>query len=207
MHERNLPLHKCTRCSFTSVRKGQVQRHQLSHSSLVYSCPKCKYQTSNSHYLYKHYRLKHNMTMKKDSTTRSVLSCMYCDYKTDRPLYYKRHMKCHVQKDPEKGDSLVPDYNCTMCSYRTQRKEHFVRHMNNVHMDRRPYLCDHCGKAFKRRDALKQHHLVHEDVNTRIYPFRCNVCMKGFRSQVSLSLVRCHKHLSFSSSSLGSCQI
>ena len=56
--------------------------------------------------------------------------------------------------------------------------------MNNVHMDRRPYLCDHCGKAFKRRDALKQHRLVHEDVNTRIYPFTCHICMKGFRSQV-----------------------
>jgi hypothetical protein len=34
---------------------------------------------------------------------------------------------------------------------------HYARHVRDVHRQWRPYLCDLCGKAFKRPDALKQH--------------------------------------------------
>ena len=50
---------------------------------------------------------------------------------------------------------------CDQCDYRTSRKMHFLRHVKDVHRQWRPYLCHHCGKAFKRRDALKQHSTLH----------------------------------------------
>ena len=40
----------------------------------------------------------------------------------------------------------------------------------------RPFVCQHCGKAFRREDKLKDHTRIH----TNNYPFRCETCGKGF---------------------------
>jgi hypothetical protein len=73
------------------------------------------------------------------------------------------------------------------CSYKTGRKEHYIRHVNNVHNNKRPYLCDHCGKAFKRPDALKQHRVTHVELDPSLGAFRCPVCGKCCRSQAQLT--------------------
>lgn len=73
------------------------------------------------------------------------------------------------------------------CSYKTGRKEHYIRHVNNVHNNKRPYLCDHCGKAFKRPDALKQHRVTHVELDPSLGAFRCPVCGKCCRAQAQLT--------------------
>lgn len=76
------------------------------------------------------------------------------------------------------------------CPYKTTRKEHYLRHVNNVHQNRRPYLCDFCGKAFKRPDALKQHGITHAEVDPTVAVFRCSFCNKGCRSQVYYFVIK-----------------
>lgn len=39
----------------------------------------------------------------------------------------------------------------------------------------KPYVCEHCGKDFFDRCALKSHSLVHLDIR----PFKCDICPKS----------------------------
>lgn len=78
-------------------------------------------------------------------------------------------------------------HQCEQCCYKTHRKEHFVRHVNNVHGNKRPFLCHLCGKAFKRGDALLQHYQTHPEIGpSENSNYKCNICQKAFRSQCHL---------------------
>ncbi|XP_034024388.1 PR domain zinc finger protein 10 [Thalassophryne amazonica] len=47
----------------------------------------------------------------------------------------------------------------------------------------RPFKCTHCGKAFREKDKLDQHLLVH---SREAYAFSCHMCGKGFSSDSAL---------------------
>ena len=66
---------------------------------------------------------------------------------------------------------------------------HFLRHVKDVHRQWRPYLCHHCGKAFKRPDALKQHSVLHAAPgapDSKLAHFQCRPCGKICRSRAHL---------------------
>ena len=186
IHKKGLPLLKCTQCDYTTLRTTHLRRHEMEHSTEFYNCPICKYKSDSKKLLARHYRVKHTGSQSGPPLSgHAVYSCEICEYKTTRMAQFQRHAKCHADVSSEgTSDKLIKSYICSLCPYKTTRKEHFLRHNNNVHSERRPYLCDLCGKAFKRRDALKTHWLIHKDKSTRTYPFRCGTCQKGFRCQV-----------------------
>lgn len=81
--------------------------------------------------------------------------------------------------------------SCSMCEKNFRSRMHLQRHIRDVHgPEIRPHLCDTCGKAFKRTDALQQHKLVHISKSARSLPYKCSICDKGFRSQVSRTNVQ-----------------
>ena len=182
IHEKDPPLLHCNKCNFTTIRLSHLRRHEMTHvdSQEVYSCPKCKYKTTNPKLLARHLRIKHHQEANKESLP--LLSCEHCDYKTTKPAMLNRHLKCHTDINNE---GLVSTYRCELCPYTTSRREHFLRHFANVHTGQRPYMCEVCGKSFKRTDALRQHRLVHVEQSSRNYQFECSYCQKTFRSKVS----------------------
>ncbi|XP_014666665.1 PREDICTED: uncharacterized protein LOC106808451 [Priapulus caudatus] len=180
IHEKVKTIHRCALCSFTTLRLGHLRRHELEHSQRVYFCDYCKYGTDDLKLLQRHVKFRHEQRAEEAEPSR-VLQCKSCDYKTLKPYHYQRHMRVHA----DGGRNRM--FQCGVCEYKTSRKEHYTRHTNNVHTSRRPFLCDLCGKAFKRADALRQHKGTHMQTEEREFPFHCHMCEKGFRSQAHLS--------------------
>lgn len=184
LHKKNVDVHSCNECSFTSTRLSHLQRHKVTHSQSLLSCQICKYKTDNSRFLVRHIQIKHQQPKPKKTL---VQNCSICNYETDSAHLFKRHLRQH----PEVSDQLKTNapknvsFSCELCAYVTKRKEHFLRHCNDVHNNVRPYLCDHCGSSFKRKDALAQHKTTHLDRSLRVFRFHCQECSKGFLSQVS----------------------
>lgn len=180
LHERDVPILRCSQCSFSTTRKNHLTRHEMQHKSTVCRCelPGCEYRTDNARLLRRHTALH---LMGGVTKTRPHLACPIsnCTYRTHRAHLLRRHLVRHTAID---GSALVERYLCSACPYETRRREHYLRHVNAVHSEQCPYLCDHCGRGFKRKDSLAQHGFVHQERSNRLYQFECQTCNARFRS-------------------------
>ncbi|KAF8789273.1 zinc finger protein 13-like isoform X2 [Argiope bruennichi] len=154
--------------SKTHVRLPCKARNHDSVSGYKHFCELCSFKTKRSSHFLKH------MTVHE-----KVLSCPHCSYQTTKQHYYDRHQRLHCSKR-----GFI--HQCEQCCYKTHRREHYVRHVTSVHGEQRPYLCHVCGKAFKRGDALQQHHQTHSEVQSENANYKCSICEKQFRSQSHL---------------------
>ncbi|GBM52849.1 Zinc finger protein 205 [Araneus ventricosus] len=154
--------------SKTHVRLPCKARNHDSVSGYKHFCELCSFKTKRSSHFLKH------MTVHE-----KILSCPHCSYQTTKQHYYDRHQRLHCSKR-----TFI--HQCEQCCYKTHRREHYVRHVTSVHGDQRPYLCHICGKAFKRGDALQQHHQTHSEVQSENANYKCSICEKQFRSQSHL---------------------
>ncbi|XP_037510237.1 zinc finger protein 623 isoform X2 [Rhipicephalus sanguineus] len=188
IHEKVTTLHSCDKCSFTTMRLGHLRRHASTHSNHLHRCTHCSYTTDDQKLLLRHNRMRHYRTKRSRQAPAKPMECPHCNYRTTRPLLLARHRQRHAG-DSGTLQSSAPLHQCTQCGYQTHRKEHLVRHRANVHGGARPFLCHRCGKAFKRADALRQHHLTHAGPNEGAPPasFACPQCHKVFRTHSHLS--------------------
>uniref|UniRef100_A0A131YLJ2 Zinc finger protein n=1 Tax=Rhipicephalus appendiculatus TaxID=34631 RepID=A0A131YLJ2_RHIAP len=188
IHEKVTTLHSCDKCSFTTMRLGHLRRHASTHSNHLHRCTHCSYTTDDQKLLLRHNRMRHYRTKRSRQAPAKPMECPHCNYRTTRPLLLARHRQRHAG-DSGTLQSSAPLHQCTQCGYQTHRKEHLVRHRANVHGGARPFLCHRCGKAFKRADALRQHHLTHAGPNEGAPPasFPCPQCHKVFRTHSHLS--------------------
>lgn len=189
IHEKVKTLHNCDKCAFTTLRLGHLRRHEATHSNLLHHCSHCSYATDDQKLLLRHNRMRHYCVKRPRVAPAKPMECPHCSYRTTRPLLLARHRQRHS------GDSATaqgPLHQCAQCGYQTHRKEHLVRHRTNVHGGARPFLCHRCGKAFKRADALRQHHLTHgtnsqEADGMPRASFPCTQCHKEFRTHSHLT--------------------
>nr|XP_045617869.1 uncharacterized protein LOC123770247 isoform X2 [Procambarus clarkii] len=186
LHDKGLALYQCNECNFVSIRASHLRRHRMSHAQQVLNCHLCAYTCDDQKLLSKHTRVKHKKA-KQPKPIGSVFECDECEYKTSWHNAFQRHRRTH---SPSK---MIVMHTCPQCPYKTVRREHFLRHIENVHQNYRPFLCDICGKAFKRQDALKQHYVSHyqklaEGSSGQVgpYGFVCHICQKICRSAAYL---------------------
>ncbi|GFR98374.1 zinc finger protein [Elysia marginata] len=146
-----------------------------------FSCTHCSFTTQRQSHLLIH------MRCHKDGSEKTY-HCKKCDFVSMSLSYLKRHEMKHKEnlyRLENTRNKMV--YSCPECKRTLRSKMHLHRHMRDVHgPDIRPYLCDMCGKAFKRTDALKQHKALHESKANRILPHKCSTCGKAFRSLAHL---------------------
>jgi len=185
LHARGVPVLQCSECSYRTTRSNHLTRHRLhQHTKTCVPCSisGCTYVASSNQLLQKHLSSRHS------SATSSPFSCPVsgCTYTALTETRLLRHKARHRVLEGESSDAdLVERYRCTKCSYETTQREHFRRHVDSVHNNLRPFLCDICGRRFKRRDVLLHHSLIHSDrSNTRFNAHKCTVCHRTFRSKV-----------------------
>ncbi|XP_013096125.2 zinc finger protein 267-like [Biomphalaria glabrata] len=169
--------YSCGHCEFVSISLPMLKRHELKHKQNLFRCEICGvYTTDSQKLLHRHMRLKHST----DQTLEEKLACQQCTFTCLRPEEMAQHQAGH--------DRLSQATNsCSMCEKNFRSRMHLQRHIRDVHgPEIRPHLCDTCGKAFKRTDALQQHKLVHISKSARSLPYKCSICDKGFRSQAHL---------------------
>ncbi|XP_074658636.1 zinc finger protein 711-like [Tubulanus polymorphus] len=185
IHEKNpdCSFYGCDHCSFVTLRLGHLRRHEAKHSAVQYQCQKCKYSTDSEKLLHRHMRQKHSSADKRQKMT---FSCPKCTYTTKTQPLLIRHLNVHLNPRVDMEPELIQSYRCEHCDYVTIKKEHFCRHML-CHSEKRPYLCDLCGAAFKRQDTLRQHKVSHLDREVRNYQHVCPHCEKTFRSTAHLA--------------------
>ncbi|KAF1964576.1 hypothetical protein BU23DRAFT_54095 [Bimuria novae-zelandiae CBS 107.79] len=76
--------------------------------------------------------------------------CDICNTGFVRAYNKKTHMARH---NPNRAKEHFCDYDCDM---KFERRTDLVRHINSVHLKRRDWDCDLCGKKFARRDTLNR---------------------------------------------------
>ncbi|XP_042346614.1 zinc finger protein ZFAT-like isoform X2 [Plectropomus leopardus] len=203
-------LHYCTKCSYSSITKSSLKRHQIQkHSGLLLPCsnPGCKYTTPDKYKLQAHLRTHQEQGV---SVTCPVCQQSYPEHKL------KHHIKtAHPDTLPVQGKGLMVQraekcpycdsyflknssdfqrhiwahqglkpYVCTVCDYAGRSRSNLKTHMNRHNTERR-HLCDLCGKKFKSKVTLKSHRLSHTDEGKR---FQCSEC--DFTSVSKPSLLR-----------------
>lgn len=181
-------LHKCSECDFKTIRLSHLRRHELLHKKSLVKCEFCGYITDSSQQLMRHMKLKHPHganTPVQDKPYR----CDICGRSLSSRVAYTQHLLKHAE---ETNTALTTTADgtikCSDCPRTFLRRVHYDRHRRDVHGPQlRPHLCDICGKAFKRTDALQQHKMVHMSQTARVYPVHCRQCNKGFRSQAHLN--------------------
>ncbi|KAM4581551.1 zinc finger protein ZFAT isoform 2-T2 [Odontesthes bonariensis] len=203
-------LHYCSKCSYSSITKSSLKRHQIQkHSGLLLPCssPSCKYSTPDKYKLQAHMRTHHEQG---SSATCPVCHRSYPEHKL------KNHIKSsHPDKLPVRGKGLMVQraekcpycdsyflknssdfqqhiwahqglkpYVCSVCDYTSRSRSNLKTHMNRHNIERH-HLCDLCGKKFKSKLTLKSHRLSHTDEGKR---FQCSEC--DFSSVFKPSLLR-----------------
>lgn len=75
---------------------------------------------------------------------------------------------------------------CNMCHKELSSEIGLKYHIERVHMKKKPFVCDVCGKRVRTVSELKEHMLVHTDDR----PFVCPICNAAFKNRKRLNVNR-----------------
>lgn len=64
-------------------------------------------------------------------------------------------------RKPTAVDDSSKTFMCQHCGRRFRRQEHLKRHFRSLHTREKPFACKQCGKTFSRSDNLAQHARTH----------------------------------------------
>ncbi|XP_014086358.1 zinc finger protein weckle [Bactrocera oleae] len=142
-------------------------------TSYKYECSICQKKYKNATSYRKHIMEKHN----KEPDIPDF-KCETCNkiYPTERQLQI--HARTHLALE----DKL--DIPCPYCERKFTKVAVMRQHVQGFHENKKPYICDECGRSLRTLAALTEHKLVH----TNDAPFECEVCQRGFKNKARLKV-------------------
>ncbi|XP_030849667.1 zinc finger protein 724-like [Strongylocentrotus purpuratus] len=148
----------------------------------------------------------------KDLDSGLAYRCEYCGSRYAIPIVLARHLKYkhghygilppadapkedilqfikgEIQKPIQSVNRDKKPHVCDQCGKEFTQKAHLTSH-KRIHTDEKRYVCDHCGKAFNHMGNLKKHKRIH----TGEKPYVCDQCGQEFnRKDVLTAHERIH---------------
>ncbi|XP_020817125.1 transcriptional repressor CTCF [Drosophila serrata] len=195
---------QCPHCTYASQDMFKLKRHLVIHTGeKKYQCDICKSRFTQSNSLKAH-KLIHSVVdkpvfqctlcpttcgrkadlrihIKHMHTSAQPLTCRRCGQELPDRYQYKLHVKSH------EGEKC---YRCSLCSYASVTQRHLDSHML-VHLDEKPFQCEHCPMAFRQRQLLRRHiNLMHDasyqPPEPRAKVHKCPSCPRSFTHKGNL---------------------
>ncbi|KAG0725829.1 Zinc finger protein 208 [Chionoecetes opilio] len=111
--------------------------------------------------------------------------CDVCSVGCASELQLEQHKHLHVFEEQQSIIHTIPTeefpFVCNMCGKSFRKHQEFKRH-HRSHTQEKNYKCDLCDAGFPLKSALDKHVLVH----TGERPFKCDICLKSFRQSAAL---------------------
>ncbi|RWS12982.1 zinc finger protein OZF-like protein [Dinothrombium tinctorium] len=158
-----------------------------------YCCQTCGKRFMYESSLVHHQMVKHNQMVpiegkEENESSNQVLPKLYshtfqCD-QCGKILMSKQSLITHFVSFH--GTDHEKPFQCDICGQRYVSISSLVSHRRREHTGDKPYVCEHCGKAFTMSNRLKCHLRVHSDEKY----YKCQDCSKEFKS---CSAFRAHK--------------
>ncbi|XP_045213889.2 zinc finger and BTB domain-containing protein 41-like [Mercenaria mercenaria] len=145
----------CDMCGNSYKNEKTLKKHkELMHTDVqpMLTCEECGKSLKGPKGLKHHIRLRH-----RGENLHNLMMCHICSqtYRTSSDLTFHLY-KVHEQPLPE-GFTV---YRCPRCDYCHNNKRFFDKHMF-LHEDKREWHCEICSKAFKTKNSLSTHMIVH----------------------------------------------
>lgn len=204
--------HKCSHCNKTFNRQVSLNRHlAYVHRSMVrIKCEfeNCKKTFANRESLRGHLLRMHKSELQENPFTSHV--CEECGAGFQFNSLLKSHMSKHSTSkefycvECDKGFKTkyaltqhlkiaAPHVNyfelklqCEHCNKRFGIKRDLERHLNRVHLNRKPYQCDKCDKAYINDWSLTEHKRFTHEGHKRALKYPCPLCDKRFAQNSTL---------------------
>ncbi|KAJ8957887.1 hypothetical protein NQ318_001883 [Aromia moschata] len=121
--------YQCYICTFGCHVKSMLQRHLLRHSTDVFKCDLCAFETNREVNLKQHKTRIHTKSNAKAKAKAKVkkFECSLCDYKGLEKRYLDRHMNRHKSEEEKKI------YVCAICSLQLGSKYYLRDHIQRKH--------------------------------------------------------------------------
>lgn len=184
---------KCLHCEKTFRLSSDRGRHMAIHGERErkYACPIC----ARTFFLRKSYRYHvetHNPNRERafhceicsgQFFTMSFLRTHMVSHIEERNFHCRKceqsfktekHLKHHAKIVHEKP--LERTLECYMCQKKFYHNVNLQAHIKKSHLAEKQFVCDVCGKAFRRSDHCE----VHKRLHTKDRPFKCQYCQKRF---------------------------
>jgi len=163
-HDTDRP-YQCSFCQFTSREKGQLLRHENTHTRAhEFSCELCGKTFLDAR------DLRNHQTVHSDERN---MKCEHCEKSFKSYLYLNRHIKLMHNSSP--GEL----FTCHICAKNFKTKDYLNRHDRKVHGDPKFYVCTFCGKNFKSASHRKDHEEIHRGEADA----ECEVCGSQVRKK------------------------
>ena len=160
---------ECSICKITLKNKFSLKVHmKFQHENKsIFPCTVC-----DKVFKYKNSLQKHMASTHKTATNdEEWLECEVCSMKFLGKNALKDHQRWRHHKERLKGTHQCAEPEC---SFVTDSKFKLTQHVDGIHLKLRPFKCELCGAAFKRKAHLQTHSKnVHSD-DAKI--FKCDKC-------------------------------